>query len=30
MTARQFFLYESKLSPSGPLYSKLETFELAG
>jgi len=30
MTARQFFLYESKLSPSGPSYSKLETFELAG
>jgi 2'-5' RNA ligase len=29
MTARQFFLYESKLSPSGPSYSKLETFELA-
>jgi 2'-5' RNA ligase len=29
MAARQFFLYESKLSPSGPSYSKLETFELA-
>jgi 2'-5' RNA ligase len=29
MTARQFFLYESKLSPSGPSYSKLETFALA-
>ncbi len=30
MTARQFFLYESKLSPSGPSYSKLEAYELAG
>jgi RNA 2',3'-cyclic 3'-phosphodiesterase len=29
MTAREFFLYESKLSPSGPSYSKLETFTLA-
>jgi 2'-5' RNA ligase len=29
MTARQFFLYESKLSPTGPSYSKLEAFELA-
>ena len=29
MTARQFFLYESKLSPSGPNYNKLEGFELA-
>jgi len=30
MTARQFFLYESKLSPSGPNYRKLESFDLAG
>jgi 2'-5' RNA ligase len=30
MTARQFFLYESKLSPSGPNYRKLECFDLAG
>jgi RNA 2',3'-cyclic 3'-phosphodiesterase len=30
MTAREFFLYESKLSPSGPSYSKLDAFELAG
>lgn len=30
MTAREFFLYESKLSSSGPSYSKLEAFELAG
>jgi len=28
MTAREFFLYESKLSPSGPNYSKLAAFEL--
>jgi RNA 2',3'-cyclic 3'-phosphodiesterase len=30
MTAREFFLYESKLSSSGPQYSKLEGFALAG
>jgi 2'-5' RNA ligase len=30
MTARQFFLYESKLSAGGPSYHKLESFELAG
>jgi 2'-5' RNA ligase len=29
MTAREFFLYESRLSPSGPSYRKLESFELA-
>ena len=29
MTAREFFLYESKLSSSGPNYSKLEAFALA-
>lgn len=29
MTAREFFLYESRLSPSGPSYHKLETFALA-
>ncbi len=29
MTAREFFLYESKLSPSGPSYYKLESFGLA-
>ena len=29
MTAREFFLYESRLSPSGPSYHKLEAFELA-
>jgi 2'-5' RNA ligase len=29
MTAREFFLYESRLSPSGPSYHKLERFELA-
>jgi len=28
MTARQFFLYESKLSPSGPDYRKLAAYEL--
>ena len=30
MTAREFFLYESKLSSSGPNYTKLEAFALAG
>lgn len=30
MTARDFFLYESKLSPSGARYSKLERFGLGG
>jgi RNA 2',3'-cyclic 3'-phosphodiesterase len=30
MTAREFFLYESKLSPSGASYEKLARFELAG
>jgi RNA 2',3'-cyclic 3'-phosphodiesterase len=30
MTAREFFLYESRLSPGGALYGKLEGFELAG
>jgi 2'-5' RNA ligase len=29
MAAREFFLYESKLSSSGPNYSKLEAFKLA-
>jgi 2'-5' RNA ligase len=29
MAAREFFLYESRLSPSGPSYYKLESFELA-
>ena len=29
MTAREFFLYESRLSPSGPSYIKLESFALA-
>jgi RNA 2',3'-cyclic 3'-phosphodiesterase len=29
MTAREFFLYESKLSPCGPSYAKLEAFKLA-
>jgi 2'-5' RNA ligase len=28
MTAREFFLYESKLSPEGSRYSKLERFPL--
>jgi 2'-5' RNA ligase len=28
MTARQFYLYESKLSPSGAEYSKIAAFEL--
>ncbi len=30
MTARDFFLYESKLSPSGARYTKLERFALEG
>jgi 2'-5' RNA ligase len=30
MTAREFFLYESRLSPSGPSYYKLEGFTLGG
>lgn len=29
MTAREFFLYESRLSSSGPSYHKLEAFTLA-
>jgi 2'-5' RNA ligase len=29
MTAREFFLYESKLSPTGARYTKLERFVLA-
>jgi RNA 2',3'-cyclic 3'-phosphodiesterase len=29
MTAREFFLYESRLSSSGPSYYKLEGFKLA-
>jgi RNA 2',3'-cyclic 3'-phosphodiesterase len=28
MTAREFFLYESKLSPQGAKYSKVERYEL--
>ncbi len=28
MTAREFYLYESKLSPSGARYSKLQAFPL--
>ncbi len=28
MTAREFFLYESKLSPAGSQYTKLKRFEL--
>jgi 2'-5' RNA ligase len=28
MTAREFFLYESKLTPRGPQYSKVERYEL--
>jgi 2'-5' RNA ligase len=30
MTAREFFLYESRLSAGGPSYHKLEGFQLAG
>ena len=30
MTAREFFLYESKLSPKGSQYSKLARFVLGG
>src|ERR1039457_1697986 len=30
MTAREFFLYESRLSTGGALYCKLEGFELVG
>jgi 2'-5' RNA ligase len=30
MTAREFFLYESKLSPSGARYTKLNRFALSG
>lgn len=29
MTAREFFLYQSKLSPSGSQYTKLERFALS-
>jgi 2'-5' RNA ligase len=29
MTAREFFLFESKLSPKGSTYIKLETFALS-
>jgi 2'-5' RNA ligase len=28
MSARDFFLYESKLSPKGSTYTKLERFAL--
>jgi 2'-5' RNA ligase len=28
MTAREFFLYESKLSPAGAEYRKVERFAL--
>ncbi len=28
MTAREFFLYESKLTPTGAQYSKVESYEL--
>ena len=28
MSAREFFLYESKLSPKGAVYTKLESFSL--
>ena len=30
MTAQAFFLYESKLSPKGAQYTKLERFQLGG
>ena len=30
MTSREFFLYESRLSPGGSIYAKLESFPLAG
>jgi len=30
MTARAFYLYESKLSPAGAKYTKLARYELAG
>jgi 2'-5' RNA ligase len=30
MIAREFFLYESKLSPSGSRYTKLKRFALSG
>ena len=29
MTAREFFLYESKLTPAGPEYTKIERFALS-
>jgi 2'-5' RNA ligase len=29
MTAREFFLYESKLSPRGAQYTKIERFPFA-
>ena len=29
MTAHEFFLYQSKLSPSGARYTKLERYPLA-
>jgi len=29
MTAREFFLYESNLSPAGPRYTKLDRFALS-
>jgi 2'-5' RNA ligase len=29
MTPREFFLYESKLSPKGAQYNRLERFALA-
>jgi 2'-5' RNA ligase len=28
MTAREFFLYQSKLSPAGSQYTKLQKFPL--
>jgi hypothetical protein len=30
MTAREYYLYESKLSPGGALYTKIQRYELAG